>query len=277
MTQRASTRERWDVEWIALEAGIKPAIRLSAGDDASAMIARYERLGAAVVTAQGYLGTVGRTQTLIYVAFDRARALEVRDAEAPSFSFLARKQVESSRRTGMLLGYPDCCIEAFCSRSRVGLRGALRAHPDYVLARAAYVPQARTALNTLMRASGDQIISFEPCRFDCPKASALAARCLDALARVEASAPAKLLARLAHCVAIAPSGARAIVTLAADATPRIVGARALERLDGGPADRRQDAFMRKLAEGGAVSGGMADLGDRLPAIVLDFRSSTLSV
>jgi hypothetical protein len=271
--ESAKVATRWDIEWIALTAGIKPALRLNGGENAASMIARYEHLGAAVVVAQGYVRRRGKPQTLLYVAMDRARAEAVRDAEAPVVVDGGPRQVEACRRTGELLGYPPCCVDAFCLQYEREHVLWPEAHADYVGARTAYTPRPLASLNTLMRSAGVQIVSFEPCRFHCPRASAYADDCLAALGRVDRAAPPALLARLSRPMAIAPDGARAIVVLDDEPVLRITGASVLERHDGGPADARDEALARRLAGGAPVVDGRVATGERRPPIVLDFRAA----
>jgi hypothetical protein len=214
-------RRRVDVELVALLAGLKPAVRLSAaaGPDASAAAARLERAGAHVVRARGFIPSEGRPRELLWAALDPRVAAELREAEEPTLAepcLLSRPELAARlRRTGELLGYPGCCVEAFVRRSGEELDVAPGLAEIYRAARAAWVERPEALLNTLLRPLRVQLVSHEPCRFDCAPSRAYALACLAAVARRDGEAASALASALARAVVVAPDGARAIVAVAA--------------------------------------------------------------
>jgi hypothetical protein len=70
-------------------------------------------------------------------------------------------------------------VEAFCARLVRGVDrlvdGGLGGYAeDYVASRAAWVSAPDARVNPLLMRAGAQLVSFYPCRFDCPRAVALA-------------------------------------------------------------------------------------------------------
>lgn len=255
---------RFDVEWLALAAGLKPAIRLAADALAAGAIAEhFQRLGAAVASARGPASSGRHEHTLLYVARGAAEAAALRTAERPLLAahLPARDKAYYARELGLRLGYPRCCVDAFGERVlrgpgrlRPGDRDAV--HEDYVAARDAYVPRPDWRLNNLLLRQHLRLITFEPCRYDCAAALALAAALLPILERHQADALPGLCASLQRPLALAASGARA--WLAPEEPPR-----EHPRAPADPADVR-------LAE--LLGAGLTPPGDH-PLLRLDFSAT----
>ena len=215
--------ERVDTEWLALRAGIKPGIRLTADvASAPAIAERYQRLGCSVVMTHGRIGLERRPRVLIYIGGTPQAANSLRAAEAHLLDpkTTPRDKAFFTREFGLRLGYPGCCIDAFAERTRRGgghLRDGDRDRhdPDYVHVHDAWVARPDWRLNNLLLNHHLRLISFAPCRFDCASALAQA----EAIRRlVAADTPSHLPVledRLRRPLVIAPDGARAWVCLAA--------------------------------------------------------------
>jgi hypothetical protein len=209
--------ERIDVEYHALRLGLKPAVRLTASPtEAPEMERRYRDLGLSVVTATATLH--GRTLVVLYVAGNPAVAAELRDAEQLLLEgFLWDEAAREAagvrtREVGRRLGYPDCCVEAFAARfERTSMRS--QQNDDYLAARDAWVPAPRWQLNGLLRRWRRFVVSFEACRFDCPRALGWADELLRRIEPIDREARAALERRLRQDLAIASNGERVVVQL----------------------------------------------------------------
>ena len=262
-----------DVEWVAFRAGLKPALRLNASAaEAPAMAARYRATGAHVAEAAGSVKSAAERRVLLYVAHSREAAEALRAAEAPTLQgegVCEREQsIRCARRTGELLGYPRCCVEAFCARMQRGI-GRLgdggQAAELYVAAAEAWRDRPQPWLNNLRRPERCQLVSFEPCGYDCAAALAQAGRCRLAAQAIDAEGTRELERALGEPVAIAASGARAIVTLAEG---RIVHAVAAAGAAGGSVEDR--ALGEQLLWTVVSAAGVVPCGDGPPVVVCDF-------
>jgi hypothetical protein len=104
---------------------------------------------------------------------------------------------EGTRRAGLALGYPPCCVERFASLPRDGL--ALRDGVNEAAIRA--IAGVREGLpwetNPLYQASP---VGFSACRADCPEALAFARRLLGALVKADPAAGEVVRATLSRPV-----------------------------------------------------------------------------
>jgi hypothetical protein len=206
---------------VALERGLKPAVRISIAPERRTEIERRaERAGMAVEVARRAARIGGREAAIVYVARERERARAVRDAEdvvlpggpsgAPTPEMLA-----AHGAVGAGLGYPGCCVEAFVARVARGVTvrsGGGEASEEYVAAEDAARAAVHDArLDVLHRATHGALVSFYPCLLDCAPARERASALLAALPRDDARA---LVAALARRVAIALDG-----SLVAPGTP----------------------------------------------------------
>lgn len=245
-----------DVETIAVLAGLKPALR-RAVDPAGEERARQalSRHGLTVLRA-ARLATFGaREVVVLYAARTEADAAALREAEAPVLPGVPRvgdggaAHLEVGRR----LGFPPCCVEAFCARLSRGVDtlpdGTRHLAEDYVALRAAWVAAPDPRLNPLCMPIRRQLVSHYPCRYDCAPSSRYAAALAAELTARAPDAAAALLAELARSVAVAPDGSRARVEL--DGSARITGAQPMT-----PADASFAASLasRTVGPDGAVSG-----------------------
>ena len=198
-------------EWLALLAGVKPALRLLRD-------ARRAQAEAAAARRRGFaveLVALG-ARAIVYVARTPAAARAVRDAEAaalPGQPPRARFDPTPHEALGALLGFPPCCVAAFVARIARGADVAAdggRAHEDWIAATEAAARSAAldARANVFERDHLPGWLSHEPCRFDCPASLAYADRVI-AVARAHDRVGADHLARrLAAPVAIARDGRR---------------------------------------------------------------------
>ncbi len=223
---------RVDTDWLALRAGLKPGLRLTADAAGAREIAeRYQNFGCAVALARGHVGRERRPQVILYIARDAQTAVGLRAAERPLLEphSNARDRAFFSRELGLRLGYPPCCVQAFVDHPRGG--GPLhtdREPPldtDYFAATSGWSPRPDWRINTLLMRQHARLISFTPCRLDCAAAVAQADAVLR-LVREQAAASAPVLEdMLRRPLVIDPTGARAWVRpvdgrLAAASAPR---------------------------------------------------------
>ena len=268
---------RVDVEWLALRAGLKPVIRLTAEiGEADAIAERYRERGAEVVRALGAVGLARRRQAVVYVALDRRRAEEAREIEAPILQpggHLARDvEAVHVRALGACLGYPRCCVEAFAARlARTPLeRRAGDASDAYLAARQAHVPRPNPWLNDLLLGLGVRVVTFSPCRYDCEAAGCLAAAVMELVARHHGPAVRPLEEWLRRPVVVGWYGGRALAEL--DGTRRLVvraapPTAASAVADGADATLAADVVGARVSDDGTLVGGLAE-----PALLVDFAS-----
>jgi hypothetical protein len=209
-----------DVEWIAMQAGIKPANRLSVVPaHAAAIERRARREGCAVVRGAHLVEFPGRPPSMIlYVARDAAAAHWLAEAEAPllppeNATLQLDDELACHTRLGQLLGFPACCVDAFGVRLRRGVNCRLDgsyAHEDFVAAECA-ARVSRRCLGRLNDLSPDRrarLVTFYPCRYDCPAAAAYASAVFAAAQQVDAVAADTLRAALLGTMRIAVDGTR---------------------------------------------------------------------
>lgn len=291
-----------DLEYLAFRAGLKPAVRLTvSGADLAAAGAHYLAVGghlAFVELPEERGGNPRRPSPRVFrERTARGGALFVAHSpqEAQALAELERKLIrrgphpkpsvhaEEAIAIGRGLGYPDCCVEAFAERLRGApsrrFRGSLgcrlRRRPtensdDYVVARENWTPRADARLNHLLFRAGVKLLSYTPCRYDCPAALAQADLLLAELDRVEPGAGAGLLQQLAVTVVAAADHARAIVELEGD---RIVEAHGPEHPEGSLAPVEGDVALAQSCVGARVlADGTVERGkrERFPPVALRF-------
>jgi hypothetical protein len=244
---------RLDIEWIAMQAGLKPANRLTVEPQRAAeVIERVQRQGFAVERGARLVEFPGRRAAMIlYVSRDAERVREMAEVEAPllppeSVDLEVERAVRGHLRLGELLGFPGCCVADFATRLRqrdarrihisawswhalwAKLRAVAGADPsqpsrrirdrqrwfaadeDYLSAQRA-ARASRSFLGRLNDLAVDRhmrIITFYPCRYDCPHAATYAAAVFDAAQRTDPKGAAELHAALLGSMAIAPDGSR---------------------------------------------------------------------
>jgi hypothetical protein len=203
-----------------MRAGVKPANRVTLPPDQTADLeARARREGFAVARGAELAAFPGRPPAaVVYISPDAQRARELADAEAPLLSSDGRGlpvdyAVPIHARIGRLLGFPSCCIAEFCTRLRrdVTLRlDGRRAHEDFVAAEYAARASQRF-LGRLDDLSPDRrlrIVTFYPCRYDCPAAADYAAAVFAHAERADPAAAVALRAALLGAMSIAVDGRR---------------------------------------------------------------------
>ncbi|PRQ07554.1 hypothetical protein [Enhygromyxa salina] len=166
-------------ERLAFEAGIKPALRIRLhGDEAPYEVGLWLRAGYSVAAVETDAGADG-ARTYVMVASTRDRALALVDAELRQYLPIAA-QLVALRDCGEMLGYPSCCVESFLRSTQLEHDG----HDPELNSRrgnfhridAAWVERPRARINTLLKNDRLGLISFDPCRFDCPHALEIAGR-----------------------------------------------------------------------------------------------------
>jgi hypothetical protein len=158
------------------------------------------------------------------------------------------KRLAAHRELGRSLGYPACCVEAYvCIAADFDVQGPSRAlHEDFVHARAALARTATFAhgrLNPLLLSSRIRLLTFYPCRYDCPMALKYADAVYEAMERKAPRAAAALDAALACRMLLAPSGERALLLESPGGALRAV---APGRPPGATDQRGDRAFVRSL-------------------------------
>ncbi len=265
---------RVNTEWLALSAGLKPGLRLAVDISmAKEVLERYRSGGFVVAVSRAHVGIEQRERILLYVAKRINVAAGLRAAERPILdpnTSLRHKGI-FTRELGLRLGYPRCCVEAFATRTERGggrfdLHGHERFDPDYVHVHEAYVDKPDWRVNNLLMRQFASLISFAPCRFDCPFAVAQAAA-IESLVREQARPAAPSLeAMLRRPLAIHSSGARAWVRLSGGL---VTEALAPHEMPNGPAEAR-DVAVAAAWRGSLAKGGRLTDHDKPPPIVLDF-------
>lgn len=181
-------------EWIAFEAGLKSAIRVVLpGPGAVEALARAVRARAwGFFAADDLVQFPSGAQRIGYIARTDADARALADAEAPSEPGgrrVADNSASKNALVGRLLGYPPCCADAFAQRMSRDVHtcpDGRYAHEDYVAAATALRASGRLLgrLNNLLPDRGSpRLITYYPCRYDCPAAGAFAGALLAAVAQ----------------------------------------------------------------------------------------------
>jgi hypothetical protein len=237
-----------DPEWIALEAGLKPAVRIALRDgDAQKLAAGLASRGAAVVLGHARVQFEGRErETVLYVARRRDDAEALRDAESRALGVESdRVRLDAHREMGRLLGYPRCCVDAFLEvAATFDAPDAANAREceDVLHARGAISRTrglAHARVNPLLLSSRMRLVTFYPCRYDCTFAVAYANALHAAIARKDARAASELDRVLACEIALASHGARALIETDAQGHRRAVPP---PRPNGMPDHRNDRAF-----------------------------------
>lgn len=211
---------RLDIEWLAIKAGLKPANRVTIEPERAADLEqRARREGFAVERGARMVEFPGRPPSMIlYLSPSEERARELVDAEAPLLPpegnrLRVDEAVPLHVRFGQLLGFPPCCVDEFATRLRRGVTRRMNgsdAHEDFVAAECA-VRASQRFLGRLNDLSPDRrlrIVTFYPCRYDCPAASEYAGRVFAAAEVADLPAASALRAALLGGMTIATDGSR---------------------------------------------------------------------
>ncbi len=203
-----------------MKAGIKPGNRISIAPEHAAEIeTRARREGFAVARGSHSVEFPGRPPSLIlYLAHDEAYALALAEAEAPllppeNAKLPIDEELVFHARLGQLLGFPSCCVEEFGFRLRRGITRRLDGRygdEDFVAAECAAQRSSQFLgrLNDLSPDRRVRIVTFYPCRYDCPTASAYAEAVFAAAVKVDAVAAGQLRAALLGEMRIGVDGTR---------------------------------------------------------------------
>jgi tetratricopeptide (TPR) repeat protein len=253
---RTGARELFrDVELVGLEAGLRRAIRLAIPPEEIAEArGRYARLGLATRIRAASAPYDGARQVILIVASSDADAELALEAEAN----------ENVRLLGELLGYPECCVDAFLRRMPRSTVPSPRS--AFEAARAAWVARPEPRLNTLLFGLGVRFISFEPCRFDCRAALGVAAALARQLGRLDPQSVRRIDDELRCTVAIDTSNARARVVLDRQAAT-VASAEPLPAFAGDPLEGGR-ALADRLVGAWVAEDGMAD--PDAETLVIDF-------
>lgn len=267
-----------DVELIAVLAGIKPALRSALRPElANNATARLQSLGLAVCSLQQPITFDGAPWTILYGARENAIAAALQELEGRQFNLQEPEYSKVQREIGRLLGFPDCCVKAFCQRLHPPeTAGGVTNYPldDAYLATAhAWTEKAAARLNPLLFGEQTYLISFEPCSFRCPEALRVA----DAIAGAVSAHHPEALARLDHAlavpIAVHPSGARARLVL--ERTHKkiyIQTATPIRRVHGEPIPEAYKQIAGSLIGAEIGTDGRVFGSGTPPVIVVDFKT-----
>lgn len=251
-TQATAKRSQHrDVELVALRAGLRTAMRVSVvHSQLEEVLARFEAAGVVAMVAPITGRYEGEDHALVFAALNERDARRAVEAEV----------ADDERALGKLLGYPECCIEAFVRR------------PDsmwpYLGARAAWVPRPLPRLNTLLYGIGARFISFEPCRYDCAHAAEAADAIALALAEVDEMSVRWCDEQLARAVLVDDHGAHVLVELDSEGRT-IVAAQAIPTVPGQPIGVRARTWAQ-VAPGAQVGPDGTVVAGAMEALVVDF-------
>jgi hypothetical protein len=185
----------FDPEVEAVASGAKPACLKEAvpSADVDALVRAYEKMGLAAraVSTHDRGGPDGRhqpgdTHAIVAVAGD-LRTLELAVEHQRG---VERGEAGRIAAMGELMGYPPCCIEAFAAQRARGdnldlERAPFRTHPDRPLAQ------------LVNRFGAVALVSHMLCAPDCAASVERAEARLGAVARVDATAPERIVRHLA--------------------------------------------------------------------------------
>jgi hypothetical protein len=212
-----------DPEWVAFTTQLKPAIRITVEPGgAESITPRFAAQGATVVKADALATIGGREVEVLYVARSEADAIALRDAEAVILPGRKvgdlNRELLAHQELGRLLGFPRCCVESFCARMGRGVERSASSGEgclaeDYRVAREAWVPCPDGLLNHFLLAARIRLITFYPCRYDCPVAVRYARAVLRVVAHTQPAAAQEMMDQLGRPIAISPSNARAVVVI----------------------------------------------------------------
>ncbi len=250
MAGQADSHElHWIQERLHLLAGTKRRAVIPAPADALAEIAaQLSAAGfASEIRSPDGLGTLapGPGEGYVFAGRDARCLDEIRSAyleERRAFTE-GKPDPEHTRRMGRLLGYPDCCVEAFLE---------LENRDDGVLARrlfydSASVPDPR--LFRLPRGSASLLL-HTPCRLDCEASNRIARAVMDA-ARNIAPEYARLVDDLARLPVLFFSENRYLRLSGAERTPEGLRFGGL-RYGPGERDRLDADFPARFERGGLL-------------------------
>lgn len=221
----------FDVEEVAMAAGLKPASRVTVEPGEADEAAERARERGLHVERRGPVSLAGRSPVvLLYLSRDPALALGLAEAETPLVRPgeppSAEEAAAAHARLGRLLGFPACCVDAFCGRLRRGAEpaGASREpepasgtrpdgggeHEDFVAAEEALRASGRLLgrLNDLSSDRRVRLVTFYPCRYDCPAAADYAGALFAAAKEADPASAAALRSALLGRFTIASDGTR---------------------------------------------------------------------
>jgi hypothetical protein len=201
-----------DCERTAFELGLKPAFRqLIDPRDAPWAAMMAVRGGAAVC---GQIGGFAHGSAVLMVAHTPAEARAMLDAEFAQFERDEARKLAGARELGRRLGYPTCCVEAFVHSVETSASDP-EIDDNWRRLDAAWVARPNPRINSMLFGELLQLISFDPCHFDCPNAGAIASALFERLTEMAPVAAEALAAQLARPVVIDERDRRAWVEIEA--------------------------------------------------------------
>lgn len=254
---RPRSELRRDVELVALRAGLRRAIRLALTPaDLVEATARYQAAGLIALAAPTPADYDGERHDILIVSM----------SEADATAAVAAEHTLDVRGLGRLLGYPECCVRHFAARvSRADQLGIA-----FDGAREAWVPRPHPRLNNILFGVGARFISFEPCRYDCPAAIAVADAIAAAVGAVSPETVTWIDEQLRRSVAIDAVNARALVELEGGGPGKVARAVPTPAVSGRPIDAPAQRLADRISGATvAADGTLACEGEPL-AYVLDF-------
>ncbi|MCB9738151.1 MAG: DUF483 domain-containing protein [Deltaproteobacteria bacterium] len=116
-----------------------------------------------------------------------------RDERVDALAAVERQAPDDARSAGALLGFPPCCVEAFCADMEGSRVDEDTVNDDSCIRILSTAKPGRAVLNPL---SNFELLGFYPCSAHCDAATALAERNLAALERQRPGAAARARQRL---------------------------------------------------------------------------------
>ena len=276
------SNNRIDPEWLGLKANLRPAIRLTVEPSWVEEVSKvFTKMDATVLQSEGPVVIDHRTVRILYIGKDEAVLNELRTAEWPLFDhpekLTVQDKIDRHLIIGRCLGFPSCCVEAFCEWSGRGVGslevgGPIVASEPYVSAYEARVPNPNPLLNDQLEQMRLRLITFSPCTYDCQEAGSFAQKLLKAIEEFHgAEAAENLVAQLSRPTAIGKHGQRAWIQTSSSTPRTIIEAEALPGPEGRPPDSRDVNFAKALKGQPIDSDGFVEDGESPATLCLFFE------
>jgi len=276
------SNDRIDPEWLGLKEGLRPAIRLTVEPSwVDEVTEVFTKMDATVLLSEDTVVIDHRTVRIFYIGHDPDLLEELRTAEWPLFDhpekLTIQDKMDRHRIIGRCLGFPSCCVEAFCAWSGRGVGtlqadGPIVASEPYVSAYEARVPKPNPLLNDQLEQMRVRLITFSPCSYSCEEAGAFAEKILEAISDFHGPEPAeKLLAQLSRPTAIGKDGQRAWIQCSSSAPLTIEEAEALPGPEGRPPNSRDVDFAESLKGARIDPEGFVEGAEKPATLCLFFR------
>ena len=176
-------------EWAAFSLRLKSVVRMRVADEELAdVVASFERFRLVFQSAP----CAQPAMQLLYVGREIAATRRALEAEAQIINAVSeRTSLKAHRGLGRELGYPECCVDAFAERLRLGMRPDCQgtvADEAFVMAHAASAAGAPhyAQLNVAAEDQRARLIPFFSCTFRCRRALDWACAVYERVSEVDA-------------------------------------------------------------------------------------------